>query len=330
MKSLLKNLPNDPVLLRNIIASLHVKNQTLETEKERVEQHATFLQEQINIMIAKRFGRSSEKHKISHPDFGSELFDEAEQIESAEDDSPDHSAQTTSVAAHKRKKKGRKPFPEWLPRVEVIHDIPESEKICGIDGSHLQEIGREKSEQLDFIPAKIRVLEHIRIKYGCPHCRSVVKTAPAPVRPFPKAMATARMMAYVAISKYADGLPLYRQSGMMVRFGIGISRSTMAGWMIREGQEVQPVINLLQDTLLDHGVIQMDETPVQVLKEPKKTATSKSYMWVRKGGPQGAAVVLFDYDPTRSGAVPSQLIGRLQRLPANRWICRLSGCWFFG
>jgi transposase len=313
METPLQNLPDDPILLRKIIASLYSEKQSLESEKQSLEskknhfeQQARHLQEQLNILIAKRFGRSSEKHDPRQLELG--LFDEAELIESKDDTPPDSPGQTTKVAAHERKKKGRKPFPDWLPRIEVLHDLPESEKVCGIDGSRLQEIGREKSEQLDFIPAKIQVLEHVRIKYGCPHCRKGVKTAPAPVRPFPKAMATARMMAYVAVSKYADGLPLYRQSGMMTRFGIGIPRSTMSGWMIREGQEVQPVINLLQDKLLDHGVVQMDETPVQVLKEPKKVATSKSYMWVRKGGPPEAPVVLFDYDPTRSGTVPGQLL----------------------
>ena len=79
-----------------------------------------------------------------------------------------------------------------------------------------------------------------------------------------------------------NSLPLYRQSGMMTRFGLGISRSTMAGWMIREGQMVQPVINLMRDTILEYDLIQMDETPVQVLKEPGKVASSKSYMWVQR------------------------------------------------
>jgi transposase len=238
----------------------------------------------------------------------------------------------------KGKKKGRKPFPAHLPRIEIIHDLPESERICGVDGCHLVEIGREVSEQLDFIPARIQILSHVRIKYGCPHCRTGVVTAPAPARPFPKAMASAAMMAYVAVSKYADGLPLYRQSGMLTRIGLGISRGTLAGWMIQEGRMVQPVINLMRDKLLEYGIIQMDETPVQVLKEPGKTAISKSYMWVQRGGPPEAPVILFDYDPSRGGSVPERLLldykGYLQTdgydgyLPvcANPDIIHM-GCW---
>ena len=310
MDSLLKTLPDDPAILRGIIVSFQAEKQAWESEKriweskaEQLEWHAQFLQEQINILIAKRFGRSSEKGDPNQ--LG--LFDEAEQSE-PEDGSEDPAGQTSTVAAHERKKKGRKPLPDWLPRIEVIHDLPESERICGVDGFRMKEIGREISEQLDFIPAKIQVLKHVRIKYGCSHCRTGVKTAPAPVRPFPKAMATASMMAYVAVSKYADGLPLYRQSGILARSGFGISRSTMAGWMIQEGCMVQPVVNLMRDRILEHGVIQMDETPVQVLKEPEKTATSKSYMWVQRGGPPEAPVILFDYDPSRSGTVPEQLL----------------------
>ena len=311
METVIQNLPDDPLQLKAMIASLHSEKQCLAAEKAHFEGRAQFLQEQLNILIAKRFGRSSEKSRWDHPNFAGELFDEAEQATSAESDASDEESpaeSTTTVAAHERKKKGRKPFPAWLPREEVIHELPESDRVCGIDGHLLQEIGREKSEQLDFIPAKIRVIEHIRIKYGCPHCRSGVKTAPAPLRPFPKAMATAAMMAYIAVSKYADGLPLYRQSGILTRYGIGIDRGTLAGWMIRMGEVVQPIINLMEDFLLDYGIIQMDETPVQVLKEPGKEATSKSYMWVRRGGPPDKSVVLFDYDPGRGSEVPKRLL----------------------
>jgi transposase len=112
----------------------------------------------------------------------------------------------------------------------------------------------------------------------------------------------------VAISKYQDALPLYRQETILRRIGVDLSRATLANWMIQAGALVQPIINLLRDRLLDYDILQMDETTVQVLKEPGKTAQSKSYLWLQKGGPSQKPVVLYDYDPGRGAAVPMQLL----------------------
>jgi hypothetical protein len=112
----------------------------------------------------------------------------------------------------------------------------------------------------------------------------------------------------VAVSKYADALPLYRQEKILARAGIELPRATLANWMIKVGTLVQPLVNLLRDQLLEYGVVQMDETTVQVLKEKGKTAASKSYMWVQRGGPPDKSVILFDYDPSRSGKVPQVLL----------------------
>lgn len=304
-------LPNEPTALHEIILFLQAKIASLQDEKLQFQHEAMLLREKLNLLIAKRFGRSSEK---SDPRQLS-LFDEAEVLAfqaQSEADQEAHSEadQEIQVPAHTRKikPKGRKPLPEWLPRVEIIHELPESELICGLDDHHLVEIGRETSEQLDIVPAKVQVLRHIRIKYGCPHCKKGVKTAPAPARPIPKALATAALLAHVAVSKYADGLPLYRQGSILTRAGIDVCRTTLANWMIQCGQLVQPVINLMRDRILEYDIIQMDETTVQVLKEKDKAAKSKSYMWVQRGGPPDGRVILFDYDPTRGGAVPKRLL----------------------
>ena len=110
------------------------------------------------------------------------------------------------------------------------------------------------------------------------------------------------------MSKYADSLPLYRQSNILNRFGIEMNRTTLANWMIKCGDLVQPLINRFEEQLLSQPFIHMDETPVQVLNEAGKTAESKSYMWVRSAGPPGQRITLFDYDPSRSGAVPKRLL----------------------
>ncbi len=110
------------------------------------------------------------------------------------------------------------------------------------------------------------------------------------------------------VSKYADGLPLYRLEGILARYRISVSRTAMASWMIKLGDLVTPLINLFNDIQLGYDVLQMDETTVQVLKEDGRAAKDKSFMWVRRGGPPGQPVILFDYAATRAGSVPMRLL----------------------
>ena len=132
--------------------------------------------------------------------------------------------------------------------------------------------------------------------------------APMPPQPIPKSNASPGLLAYIVIAKFLDGLPLYRLANIFARFGVDLGRGTMAGWMIRMGDLIVPLINRMNETQLSYDILQMDETTVQVLKEPGRAATSKSYMWVRRGGPPSRPIILFDYDASRSGAVPFRLL----------------------
>jgi transposase len=300
-------LTDDPLVLRETILTLLMEKQKWSVERAGLYQRTDLLMEQLRLLRAKMFGRSSEKKAFEHPS----LFNEAEQDASASEQpeaGQDAEAESTSVAAHTRSKKGRTSLSPDLPREEVIHDLPEDQKVCDLDGHQLVEIGRESSEQLEIIPTQVKVLVHVRIKYGCPHCHQGVQIAPAPLRPIPKALASASILAYVAISKYADALPLYRQEGILKRFGLDISRTTLANWMIMSGHLVQPLINLIRDHMFDYGFIQMDETTVQVLKEANRAAASKSYMWVQHGGSPTERAILFDYDSSRAGKIPMGLL----------------------
>ncbi|MBF0182746.1 MAG: IS66 family transposase [Magnetococcales bacterium] len=308
-------LPNDPIILREMVVSLSNDNKELERRYVQLEHIAAYLRGQLNILTAKRFGRSSEKSGRQTPEvdcmgmWQPSLFDEAETTAATSSDADEAEEEAPAQRTKPRKKKpGRKPLPSDLPRIDIVHDLTDAEKVCALDGSTLVEIGREYSEQLDIIPAKVQVIRNVQVKYGCPHCHQGVKTTPMPPRIIPKAMASASTLAHIVVAKYADGLPLYRQSGMLVRAGIDLPRSTLANWMIKAGQAVQPLVNLLRDHLLDYGVVQMDETTVQVLKEPDRLATSKSYMWVQKGGPPDKPIILFDYNASRAGVVPKELL----------------------
>ncbi len=216
------------------------------------------------------------------------------------------------VAAHTRAKRGRRPLPAWMPREEILHDLPEEEKVCPQDGTALVEIARESSEQIEFVPATARVLVHVRPKYGCPRCKTGVRIAPLPPQPIPKSLASPSLLAYVAVSKYADALPLYRQEAMLARLGIDLSRATLASWMVRAGELMQPLVNRMREEILDSGFVQCDESRFQVLREPGKPAESLSYVWVQRGGPVDHPLVLYEYDPSRSAEVPKRLFEGFQ------------------
>ena len=235
------------------------------------------------------------------------LFNEVEDIlekEKAEVVEEDEEEPTN----YKRKQPKRRPrIPKSLPRVEKIIALDGKDRICPHDGTELEEIGEESSEQLEIQPAQIRVIKTIRKKYACPCCHDGVKIPESPQALLPKSMASPSLIAHIIMAKYGDSLPLYRQERIFERMGIIIARQTMARWLVSVALKLMPLYNLLQEILLEGDYLQMDETTIQVLKEEGKKATSKSYMWVRHR-PGNYPIVLFDYAPTRKGDVPRRLL----------------------
>jgi len=270
------------------------------------------LREYIRLLKSQRFGPKSERSVAEQMG----LFNEAEAT-ADEDTGEEHDAQAENdepcieVPAHTRRKRGgRRPLPAFLPREEIVHDVPEEEKICCNDPEHqLARIGEEKLEQLVFIPATAKVLVHIRPKYACPSCKDGVKVAPPPPQPIPKSFATPSLLAQIVTSKYADGLPLYRQEKIFSRIGVDLSRATMASWVIAMGDLVIPLLDIILEKIRNGGYAQADETPFQVLKEDGKRATSKSYLWALRGGTEPEHPLLYyEYAPTRSGEVAHRLL----------------------
>lgn len=290
-------------------AELAEQARTLRDNQQKITQlqaENVKLAEERRVDRAKRFGASSERSDHQY-----RLFDEAEcQAEdnaSSEEEVADE-AETVEVAAHTKRRPKRKPLPKDLPRVDIHHDLTDAEKVCGCCGDQMQQIGEQTSEQLEVIPVQVYVNVHHRPTYSCAKCDESIKTAPLPPQPTPKGNAGPGLLAHVATAKYVDGLPLYRQSKQFDRLGIDMPRNTLASHMIKLGELVQPLIDRLQQHVRGYDIVQMDETPVQVLKEPDKVARSKSYMWVMKGGPPKHPAILFDYDPRRSQSVPERLL----------------------
>jgi len=275
--------------------------QCLREALEQKNHYILQLEEALKQQRQQQFGASSEK--TSPDQLG--LFNEAEVIAAETETAAEEAAIT--VQSHARQKKPRVSIPADLPREDIIYDLPDSEKVCPHDGTELQCIGSDNHEQLDIVPAQVKVIRHKRLKYACPCCDQHIVTASKPKQPIEKSIASAGLLAFVATQKYCDALPLYRQSDIFNRLGIDLDRSNLANWMVKCGELVQPLINLMQDQLRERSVVHMDETTLQVLKEPGKTAQSNSYLWLIASFTR-QPITLFHYDPGRSQQVPIDLL----------------------
>ena len=289
-----KDLPDDPALLKQLLEQMLIER---ESNKGRI----VHLEEENALLRQRLFGRKSEQTtNLATPQLA--LFNEAESI--AEPVGED--AEEEVVAPAKRRGK-RKPLPADLPRIEVIHELPEHELTCAC-GCHKHVIGEEVGEQLEIVPMQIRVIKHVRKVYGCRDCETAPVTADKPAQLIERSMASPSVLAMLLTTKYVDGLPLHRFEKVLSRHGIDIPRQTLARWVIQCGEHFQPLLNLMRDSLLTSRVIHCDETRVQVLKEPDREPSSQSWMWVQTGGPPDKPVILFDYSTSRSQEVPTRLL----------------------
>jgi transposase len=259
--------------------------------------------EQAVLARQRMFGASSEQLPAQ-----SRLFDEAEALAQSSTEAQDLAPIAAEVLPAVKLARGKRaPLPAQLERVDVVHDVPESDRTCPC-GTPMVEIGQDISEQLDIVPMQVRVLRHIRKRYGCPKSNHAPITAALPAQPLPKSNASADFLAMLIAVKFVDGLPLARFEHVLDRHGAPVPRQTLARWVIGCSGLLQPLHNLMRDILLDGSLIYMDETVVQVLKEKGRSPISNSYMWVQTGGPPDKPVVLYDYDPSRSAAVPVRLL----------------------
>ena len=264
---------------------------------EQLSKQITSLSELVNIYRHRQFASKSEKispNQIS-------LFDEAdmpkrvEKIEEVE--------ASIRVASYARKTPGRKPLPKDLPREQRIYDLADHEKMCDC-GHELKHIKDEKSEQLEIIPAKVFVIEHVRKKYACKHCEETIKTASMPKQPIPGSIAAPGLLSHVIVSKFQDHLPLFRQEQMLRRIGVDIQRSTLCLWVIRAHQLLKPMMNMMKNIIHQYDIAYSDETTLQVLKDPNKGVQGKKYMWLFAGGEPDKFCYYYHYHHSRSHDVP--------------------------
>jgi transposase len=198
-------------------------------------------------------------------------------------------------------------LPEHLPRQTQTHTPKES--ACPDCGGALSKLGEDVSEMLEYVPASFFVVRHVRPKLSCTKCDQIVQAA-APTRPIERGVAGPGLLAHVLVSKYADHLPLYRQSEIYARHGVELERSTLADWVGGSSQLLEPVIEGLRRYVMAASKLHADDTPVPVLAPGNgKTKTGRLWTYVRDDRPAGdtaAPAVWFAYSPDRKGEHPEQ------------------------
>lgn len=317
-------LPNDIEQLKKLLLAEREINAQLQQEKQQ-------LLEQFRLAQQKQFGKSSEGFTGQ-----GELFNEVEEIAATEDDDD------KQEISYRRNKPKRKPLPPELPRETIVHDLTDEEKICACCEGELHKIGEDKAEKLEFIPAQVKVIEHIRPKYACRQCEkagthNTIKQASMPASPIPKGIATVSLLSQLITSKYQYGLPLNRQESMFKQYGIELSRKTMSDWMLKSAALFEVLIKRLKDELLKQPVMHADETTLNVVKSDKV----KSYMWLYCTGTDSPKphstirnIVLYDYHDSRAASCPIDYLdgysGHLQvdgYQAYERTDATLVGCW---
>lgn len=271
----------------------------LKARHDYLEQEVDALKKIVKMFNKEKFGSKSEVYQEENPQ---QIFNEIE-VEGQEAQLP--MLQETITYTRKKGRGKKKPFPESLPREEVIVDIAEDEKTCPHDGTKLKLIGEDIVEKLKTVPAQSTIIVERKQKYACSTCEGhLVQGKTNPI--LPKTIATPEILSFLIFSKFIQGLPLYRLEELYKLQGITLARGTMARWLIQVSEKLIPVWNILEERVLDSGYLAIDATSVQVLKEKNRKPQDKSFMWVRGSPEQG--IVLFDYNISGGGQVAKDLL----------------------
>ena len=301
-------------VISNLQAQLAAKEDTLQNQQVQLKQHDETLRRRDNYIAIleellrhkkiQQFAASSEKQPNQIL-----LFDEAEleiEIDELREELPEDVEEAD--APRRSRKRRQRGFSDTLLRERIELTLSDEEK-AGATKTFFTKV----KEELEYIPAQLKVLEYWQEKAVFEQDgEERIVAAARPAHPLGKCIATPSLLACLITSKYADGLPLYRQEQMFQRLGHEVSRTSMAHWIIRLNDVFQPLINLMRETQNGSDYLQADETRIQVLKEDGKSVHSDKWMWVTRGGPPGQPSVLFEYDPSRGGKVPVRLLDDFQ------------------
>lgn len=313
----LAELPDDPALLKRML----IERDTIIIERDaQLEQVKREAADQIEALRQKH---QAEVAAILRRFYGprNERFDPTQLLLFGQrvDEVPLDEASITDEAGEplvtrrpgNRHKHGRGKLPEHLPRVRIEHDLPPEQQVCPCCGNARHRIGEEVSEQLEYIPASFKVLQHVRFKYACRHCEQHGTSTPIDIAdkpaqhrgPIDKGLCGPGLLAYIITSKLGDHLPLYRLEHIFKRSGVQIARSTMCAWLDAAAQLVSPLVELMTQRVRGSRVIHTDETRVPI-QAPGEGKCRSGRIWTYIGDPRNPYVV-YDYTPDRTRAGPS-------------------------
>lgn len=281
------NLPDDLALCHQLIRELHDAVHQFQRENEQ-------LNHRLRQLLRARYGPRAERMDPAQMLlFAKEILEQETALNPPEPESPEE-----ETSRPRRKGHGRRPLPKDLPRKRVVHSLSLQEQTCPCCGEPRTRISEETSEQLEFVPASLYVIEHIRPKYVCKRCEANVAIAEKPLQPIEKGLAGPGLLAHVITSKYGDHLPLYRQEPILARHGIDITRSTTCGWMAACAELLTPLYDLMKCRVLASKVIHTDDTPVPV-QDRDRNKTRLGRVWVYMGD-KNHPFTVFDYTASRS------------------------------
>jgi transposase len=301
-------LPDDPGELKRLLLQSRAQMEQIKREAAaRIEAMEQRHKAEMDAILRRFYGPRSEKFDPTELLlFGVNVADQVpvdEQVVEAE------SGQKLATRRINHHKHGRRKLPDHLPRIEVIHDLTDEQKKCPCCGELRACIGSETSEQLEYVPASLKVLKHVRHKYACRACDNNgdggnIEIATKTPQPIEKGLPGPGLLAHVIVSKLGDHLPLYRLEKIFDRSGVDIARSTMCAWMLAASMLLKPLIDLMIGRVKQGKVIHTDETRVPVQEEGQ---CRQGRIWTYIGD-ESNPYVIYEYTPDRTRAGPQRFL----------------------
>lgn len=279
-----EELRKEVALLREENQQLKQENIQLRKENAQLRQEIEGLKGEIKLFKEEKFGKKSEKRG-------------------------NHSHGVRFKEGLKKKHPGRQALPEHLERVRIEYDLSEEEKRCPLCDELMEKIQEIKTEQLDLIPATLQVKQHVRFQYACKKCYGGMRRAEIPAQPIDKGLPTARLMAQVMMSKFADHMPFYRQESWFTRQGCPITRSTLWGWEAKAAAELLPLVNCLKEEIQGRDHIFGDDTPMPTIEEGLgRTKTARFWAYTSPKDKEKPELTFYEYTPDRKGKYPQAFL----------------------
>jgi transposase len=275
---------HDDITLPDDVATLHAMIRELIVSLRKSQRECEGVQQRLDLLLRKLYGPKAERFDPNQPWLLPELAPDATPVA---EETPIEESPTTNGAegndTKKTRKGGRKNLPENLERKRIEHTLAEAERMCPCCNEVCQKFGEDVSEQLDYKPGSLFVNQHVRFKYACQKCHDHITVGHVPIAVVNKGLPGPGILAYIAASKYADHLPLYRLERILARHGVELSRKTMCDWMAHIAKMLCPLVDLMSSLLRQSKAIHTDATKMPYLDPEVKGKSLSGQMWAFVG-----------------------------------------------